>query len=272
MKIIESDRNRFMQNPCFQRFPLVFVLTVGLMVVLPTASLHAKPFFEDGFLGLTQQEVHAKLGIPHAIRSRKSALRVFSYYSPRDWKKYFSKLVSPQYGEDVYTYSRDGVQVRYSFVYKPDFREERDFPTLHVRRVEVEFTPSIPLKAVPSLVNEFSPSVRPKNPAFRSNLWVLLFKGPPSKEAELVVEQWDKEDGDWSLAYQLFSLNGLPDYLTVDSSIDRLEFAVQSLSRIHQIGRHTHEPILNPYSPEFAQRPPAPPKPQKTIPVPVYAE
>ena len=272
MKIIESDRNRFMHNPCFQRFPLVFVLTVGLMVVLPTASLHAKPFFEDGFLGLTQQEVHAKLGIPHAIRSRKSALRVFSYYSPKDWKKYFSKLVSPQYGEDVYTYSRDGVQVRYSFVYKPDFREARDFPTLHVKRVEVEFTPSIPLKAVPSLVNEFSPSVRPKNPAFRSNLWVLLFKGPPSKEAELVVEQWDKEDGDWSLAYQLFSLNGLPDYLTVDSSIDRLEFAVQSLSRIHQIGRHTHEPILNPYSPEFAQRPPAPPKPQKTIPVPVYAE
>ena len=272
MKIIESDRNRFMQNPCFQRFPLVFVLTVGLMVVLPTASLHAKPFFEDGFLGLTQQEVHAKLGIPHAIRSRKSALRVFSYYSPRDWKKYFSKLVSPQYGEDVYTYSRDGVQVRYSFVYKLDFREARDFSTLHVKRVEVEFTPSIPLKAVPSLVNEFSPSVRPKNPAFRSNLWVLLFKGPPSKEAELVVEQWDKEDGDWSLAYQLFSLNGLPDYLTGDSSIDRLEFTVQSLARIHQIGRHTHEPILNPYSPEFAQRPPAPPKPPKTIPVPVYAE
>ena len=261
-----------MQNLCFQRFPLFLILTVGLMVVLPTASLQAKPFFEDGFLGLTQQEVHAKLGAPHAIRSRKAALRVFSYYSPKDWKKYFSKLVSPQNGEDVYTYSRNGVQVRYSFVYKPDFREAVDFPTLHVKRVEVEFTPSISLKAVPSLVREFNPSIGPKDPAFRSNLWVLLFKGPPSKEAKLVVEEWDKEDGNWSLAYQLFSVNGLPEYLTVDSSIDRLEFTVQSLSRIHQIGRHTHEPMLNPYSPEFAQRPPEPPKPKKTIPVPVYAE
>ena len=261
-----------MQRLCSQRCPRVLLVTVVLTVVLPTASLQAKPFFEDGFLGLTQQEVRAKLGTPHAIRSRKSALRVFSYYSPKDWKKYFSKLVSPQNGEDVYTYSRDGVQVRYSFVYKPDFREAVDFPTLHVKRVEVEFTPSIPLKAVPALVREFNPSIGPKDPAFRSNLWVLLFKGPPSKEAELVVEEWDKEDGNWSLAYQLFSVSGLPDYLTVDSSIDRLEFTVQSLSRIHQIGRHTHEPMVNPYSPEFAQRPPEPPKPKKPIPVPVYAE
>ncbi len=261
-----------MQCFCSQRIPLFLLLTGGLLLVPLTVSLHAKPFFEDGFLGLTQQEVHAKLGTPHAIRSRKSALRVFSYYSPKDWKKYFSKLVSPQNGEDVYTYSRDGIQVRYSFVYKPDFHEPRDFPTLHVKRVEVEFTPSIPLKAVPSLVDEFNPSAGPKDPAFRSNLWVLLFKGPPSKEAKLVVEQWDKENGDWSLAYQLFSLNGLPNYLTVDSAIDRLEFTVQSLTRIHQIGRHTHEPMMNPYSLEFAQRPPEPPKPKKTIPVPVYAE
>lgn len=261
-----------MQDRCSQRILRLFLLSAGLLIVLPAVSLHAKPFFEDGFLGLTQQEVHAKLGTPHAIRSRKSALRVFSYYSPKDWKKYFSKLVSPQNGEDVYTYSRNGVQVRYSFVYKPDFREAVDFPTLHVKRVEVEFTPSVPLKTVPSLVGEFNPTASPGDPAFRSNLWVLLFKGPPSKDAELVVEQWDKEDGDWSLAYQLYSLNGLPSYLTVDSAIDRLEFTVQSLSRIHQIGRHTHEPMMNPYSPEFAQRPPEPPKPKKTIPVPVYAE
>ncbi len=257
-----------MHNFRFWPFTLIF----ALMAVLPTASLHAKPFFDDGFLGLTQQEVHEKLGVPHAIRSRKSALRVFSYYSPKDWEKYFSKLVSPQNGEDVYTYARNGVQVRYSFVYTPDFREARDFPTLHVKRVEVEFTPSIPLKAVPELVHEFSPSLGLKAPAFRSNLWILLFKGPPSNEAELVVEQWDKEDGDWSLAYQLFSLNGLPDYLTINSSIDRLEFTVQSLSRVQTVSRHTHEPMPNPYSPEFAQRPPEPPKPKKTIPVPVYAE
>ena len=65
-----------MRHRYFQRISLFLLLSVGLLVVPPTAS--PKPFFEDGFLGLTQQEVHAKLGIPHAIRSRKSALRVFS--------------------------------------------------------------------------------------------------------------------------------------------------------------------------------------------------
>ncbi len=253
-------------------FSMAWLLVFGLWVALPPGPLHATPFFEDGFLGLTQREVHDKLGTPHAVRSRKAALRVFSYYSPKDWEKYFSKLVSPQNGEDVYTYSRDGVQVRYSFVYAPDLREQEDFPTLYVRRVEVEFTPDVPLRAIPELVREFSPSTDLEAPSFRSNLWVLLFNGPASEEAALVVEEWNKEEWEWSLAYQLFSLNGLPDYLTVDASIDRLEFTVQSLPRIHTIGRHTHEPILNPYSPEFARRAPEPPATRKTIPVPIYAE
>ena len=251
---------------------MAWLLVVVLWSPLPTVPLHATPFFEDGFLGLTQQEVHAKFGVPHAVRSRKAALRVFSYYSPEDWAKYFSKLVSPENGEDVYTYSRDGIQVRYAFVYTPDRREESDFPTLYVRRVEVEFTPDVPLKAIPGLVREFSPSTSLDAPAFRSNLWVLLFKGPASREAALVVEEWNKDAWEWSLAYQLFSLNGLPDYLTVDAPIDRLEFTVQSLPRIHIIGRHTHEPTLNPYSPEFARRVPAPPKTRKPVPVPDYAE
>ncbi len=254
------------------RSPIMWLLVVGLWSALPTVPLSAAPFFEDGFLGLTQQEVHDTFGVPHAIRSRKAALRVFSYYSPGDWEKYFSKLVSPENGEDVYTYSRDDIQVRYAFVYKPDRREERDFPTLYVRRVEVEFTPDVPLKAIPGLVREFSPSTNLNAPVFRSNLWVLLFKGPASREAELVVEAWNREEWEWSLAYQLFSLNGLPDYLTVDAPIDRLEFTVQSLARIHKIGRHTHEPTLNPYAPDFARRVPAPPKTRKPIPVPEYAE
>ena len=42
-------------------------------------SLWAGPYFEDGYLGLTQTELHDKLGLPQAVRDRKSALRVFTY-------------------------------------------------------------------------------------------------------------------------------------------------------------------------------------------------
>ncbi len=254
----------------FQRSFLV--IFVGLSFLLPSPQAEAKPYFEDGYLGLTKEGFHEKLGTPHAIRSRKAALRVFSYYSPKDWEKYFSKLVSPKNGEDVYTYTRNGIQVRYSFVFTPDLREAVDFPTLYVKRVEVEFTPAVPIESIPSLVPEFKPPTLPNAPVFRSNLWVLIFKGPPSPDATLVITEYNKEHWDWSLAYQLFSLNGLPDYITGQSLIDRLEFTVQSLPMIRQTRRYTHEPFLNPYSVEFAQRPPEPPKKKKSIPVPEYAD
>ena len=258
----------------FSESPGLSVLSALCFFLLTTLAsiVSASPFFEDGYLGLTQEEVHEKLGTPHAIRSRKAALRVYHYYSVADWDKYFKKLVSPENGEDVYTFDRDGRQVRYSFVYARDLREAKDFPTMYVQRVEVEFTPAIPLELVPKLVTEFHPPVNADAPVFRSNLWLLFFKGPPSSKATLVVKERDKENWEWSLAYQMFALQGLPTYLTSNSTIDRLEFTVQSLPLINKTRPHTHEPILNPYSPEFAQRPSRPEKTPKGIPVPEYAE
>ncbi len=248
------------------------MVLAGHFFLSPGLPVHAKSYFEDGYLGLTKTELHGKLGTPHAIRSRKAALRIFSYYSPKDWNKYFSKLVSPENGEDVYTYQRDGTQVRYSFVYTPDLSQDQDFPTLYVKRVEVEFTPPVQIQAIPTLVKEFIPPTLPNSPVFRSNLWVLIFKGPPSQEATLLVKEHNKENWEWSLAYQLFALNGIPKYLSSQSLIDRLEFTVQSLPFTQATRRHTHEVQLNPYSLEFAKRPSEAPKKIKSIPVPVYAD
>ena len=235
--------------------------------------VHAEPYFEDGFLGLTQAELRQKLGVPMAVRSRKAALRVFSYYSFQEWQKYFKNLVSPENGEDVYTFKRGETSVRYSFVYTPDLNEGKDFPTLYVQRCEIEFTPAVPLEAIPSLVPEFLPSLEVSAPAFRSNLWVLLFKGPPVPEAPFIVKEQGKEKFSWSLAYQLFSVNGISDYLTLQAPIDRLEITAQSLQVVKARQRLTHEPILNPFSKEFRQRPEAHPlHKKKTIPLPHYED
>ncbi len=192
------------------------LVSLSVILALFTLSLFfparavAKPYFEDGFLGLTQSELHKQLGTPMAVRSRKAALRVFSYYTFKDWKKYFSKLVSPENGEDVYTYTRNDIQVRYSFVFTPDLNEGKDFPTLYVKRVEVEFTPAVTISQIPDLVPQFSPPKTPTASAFRSNLWILIFKGVPSPDASFIVKERGKEELPWSLAYQMFSLTGLP--------------------------------------------------------------
>ncbi len=256
----------------------LFVKLLVLLAICYPGSLHvsgpalAKPFFQDGYLGLTQDELRDQLGTPMAVRSRKAALRVFSYYTFPDWQKYFKNLVSPENGEDVYTYVRDGIQVRYSFVYMPDLNEGKDFPTLYVRRCEVEFSPAISLEQIPSLVPEFVPPRDNAAPTFRSNLWLLIFQGSPSPEAEFIAKERGKEKLSWSLAYQLFSINGIPENLSLQTPIDRLEFTTQSIQLVQARQRLTHEPILNPYSSDFKSRPtPSQPKP-KSIPLPQYED
>jgi hypothetical protein len=251
------------------------ILTAVLLFLLPWTvplNLHAAPYFEDGFLGLTQQELHDKLGMPQAVRDRKSALRVFTYYPITDWSKYFSKLVSPENGEDVYTFKRGGIDVRYSFSYAVDPNDSNENRPLFVRLVDIEFSPAVPITQLPSLIPEFHPSVDPASPAFRSNIWVLLFKGTPSPAARFITKEKGKDQLDWTLSYQLFSLQGLPDRLTTKALIDRVEIGAQSLQLVKLRQQHTHEPILNPYSSEFAQQSAAPASPTKPIPMPKYAE
>lgn len=267
----------FFSHLCKRSHPLVFFLAIALSVCLgtgltsPTVSV-AQPYFEDGFLGLTQEELRTKLGTPMAIRSRKAALRVFSYYTFADWKKYFKNLVSPENGEDVYTYTRNGIQVRYAFTYIPDLTEGKEFPTLYVRRCEIEFTPAVSLEIISSLVPEFLPPSNPTAPAFRSNLWVLVFKGPPSPEASLIVKARGKEKLSWYLAYQMFAVNGIPNDLSVTTPIDRLEIATQSLQLVQHQQRLTHEPITNPFSPEFQNQRTIHTPTIQSIPLPEYAD
>jgi hypothetical protein len=211
--------------------------------------------------------------MPQAVRDRKSALRVFNYYAITDWDKYYRKLVSPENGEDVYVFKRDGVEVRYSFSFTFDPGDQSENRTLYVRLVDVEFSPSVPIAQVPSLVPEFHPSEDAASPSFRSNIWILLFKGAPSIQARFIVRDAGKDQREWGLAFQLFSLQGLPDPLTTNSLIDRMEFSTQSLDLVRQRQRHTHDPIMNPYSKEFSQiQIPSRSAQIKKIPIPKYAE
>lgn len=234
-------------------------------------TVWAGPYFEDGYLGLTQTELHEKLGMPQAVRDRKAALRVFTYYPIADWDQYFKKVVSPENGEDVYTFKRDGVDVRYSFSYTFDRNDQSEQRPLFVRLVDIEFMPPVPLSKIPQLVPEFKPSEDNAAPVFRSNIMLLFFSGPPSPDARFIVREKGKEALDWSLAFQMFALQGLPDPLTSKAPIDRMEIGTQSLPLVKLRQRNTHDPILNPYSKAFAQQPPAAPAIRK-IPVPKYAD
>lgn len=254
------------------RITALISLLYGILFFTSPCLTFAAPYFEDGFLGLSQKELHEKLGMPQAVRDRKSALRVFTYYSITDWSKYFSKLVSPENGEDVYTFKREGIDVRYSFSYTVDPNDHEENRPLIVRLVDIEFSQAVPISRLPDLIPEFRPSTDPSNPAFRSNIWVLLFKGSPSSDARFIVRENRKEQVDWALCYQLFSMQGLPDRLTTEALIDRVEISTQSLQLVTLRQRHTHERIPNPYSHQFDKQSGLPKASPKSIPVPKYEE
>ncbi|MDP9132471.1 MAG: hypothetical protein M3M98_04975 [Nitrospirota bacterium] len=259
-----------MAHQTVARLFIVILLCVSFVRQEP-APAWAGPYFEDGYLGLTQSELHEKLGLPQAVRDRKSALRVFTYYPIGDWDQYFKKVVSPENGEDVYTFKRDGIDVRYSFSYTFDPNDHNEPRPLFVRLVDIEFTPPLPLNKIPEFVPEFKPSEDTTAPVFRSNIMLLFFHGTPSADARFIVREKGKDALDWSLTFQMFALQGLPEPLTSKAPIDRMEISTQSLPLVRMRLRNTHDPVLNPYSKAFAQQ--APPAPAvKKIPVPKYAD
>jgi hypothetical protein len=241
------------------------------LAVIPTTTT-ATPYFDDGLLGLSQHELHEKLGRPQAVRDRKSALRVFTYYPITDWAMYFSKLVSPENGEDVYKFTREGIEIRYSFSYAVDPNDADENRPLIVRLVDIEFPHPVPITRLPLLIPELHPSSDPTSPTFRSNIWLLLFQGAASPDARFIVKEPGKDQLDWTLCFQFFSLQGLPDRLTREALIDRVEISAQSVEFITRRLRHTHEPILNPFSAQFEKQPAPQQRSLKTIPVPHYAE
>ena len=262
----------FIEVPLIRSFPRSLLsLAAFAFLFAPPGDASAGAYFGDGYLGLTQVELREKLGPPQAVRDKKSALRFYRYYPFAEWEKSYKKQVGPQNGEDVYTYKRDGVDVRYSFAFVTDPLDMSISPMMWVNLVDIEFNPPVPIGKIPALVPELKPPTEPDAPAFRSNIMVLLFKGAPSSAARAIVREPNRERLDWSLTFQMFALQGLPEFLTPQALIDRVEIGVHSLKTVRDRQRLTHEPVLNPFSKEFATRVP-PPKPAKKVPVPKYAD
>ena len=102
--------------------------------------------------------------MPQAVRDRKSALRVFTYYSIADWSKYYGKFVSPENGEDVYTFKREGIDVRYSFSFTVDPNDQSENRPMTVRLVDIEFSPAVPVYPTPRVDSGVSPFNRSGQP------------------------------------------------------------------------------------------------------------
>jgi hypothetical protein len=258
------------------------------VIIAPSAS-YAGAFFSDGYLGLTREELHAKLGKPHKVRDPSAALRVYKYFSFEEWEGVVKEQLPDVIGEDVYLYVRDKTHVRYSFQYAAESKPGSDARTLIVKLVEVEFLSPDPLTGsvegpvampsavslanLPKLVPEFKPSTLDDAPTYRSNVFVLLIQNEASKEARRLIKDRHRDDYAWSLSYRLYTytVEGFPPSLTLNANVNRVEFAVDSVQLIKDHNKLTHEAILNPYSAKAASLPPPAEPAKKKIPKPRYA-
>jgi hypothetical protein len=264
------------------------LLLIGIVVWASSLSpAQAGALFSDGYLGLTQDELRAKLGPPQKIREIGAALRVYKYYAFDEWENVLKDQIPGASGEDVYYYVRDKINIRYSFQYAKEDKPNSDTPTLIVRLVEVEFLSpdpltgavggpvtvplAVPLADIPKLVPEFKPSPADDAPTFRSNLFIILIQNQTSKQAPRLVRGRDKDNYDWSLSYRLYTSEVLPARLTLSNTVNRVEIAVDSAQLIKDHHKLTHEAMINPFSAKAASLPPPPEPDKKKIPTPKYA-
>jgi hypothetical protein len=82
----------------------VVLLFAGFVAgIAAPAAAHAGAFFSDGYLGLTREELRAKLGPPHKVRDASAALRVYKYYSYDEWEN----VLKDQFpGSRIWTHPR----------------------------------------------------------------------------------------------------------------------------------------------------------------------
>jgi len=264
------------------------LLLIGIIVWASSPSpAHAAALFSDGYLGLTQEELRAKLGPPQKIRDISAALRVYRYYAFEEWENVLKDQIPGAMGEDVYYYVRDKVNIRYSFQYAKEDKPNSDIPTLIVRLVEIEFLSpdpltgsvagpvtaplGVPLADIPKLVPEFKPSPADDAPTFRSTLFIILIQNQTSKDARRLVKGRQRDDYDWSLSYRLYTLEILPARLTLRDTVNRIEIALDSAQLIIDHNKLTHEAMINPFSAKAASLPPPPEPDKKKVPLPHYA-
>ena len=264
----------------------LFLVIMMLGTLLDTRLVSAGAVFQDGFLGLTQPELRAKLGPPHKVRTRMAAQRVYNYHSLDVWENVLKDQMSGTMAEDVYVFIREGVRVRYSFQYMEEYKPSGDIPNLLVSLVEVEFLNAeapqaldvavavpfpVPISDLTKVVPEFKPSTSEDAPTFRSNLFIILIQKPPSPAARGLIKVRARDDYDWSLSYRLYNSEGFPPRIRLSDTIMRMEFAIDSPAFILEHQKITHEALLNPFS-EKAQGLPPPAEPvKKGIPKPRYA-
>ena len=266
----------------------VFLLLAGIVAwwASPPAAL-AGALFQDGFLGITQPELRAKLGPPHKVRVRMTAQRVYNYHSLENWDTNLKDAMAETMGEDVYLFTRDKVTVRYSFQFAEEHTPNSDMPTLIVNLVDIEFLSpdpqagstespvavpfAVPIADLQKLVPEFTPSLSDEAPAYRSNLFIILVQNQVSKEARRLVKERAKADYDWSLSYRLYTTEGFPPRISLSDTVTRMEFTIDSLQFIKDHDKLTHDPMINPYSAKAASLPPSPDSVKKKIPMPRYA-
>lgn len=262
---------------------VVLAMPIGLFTV---SIVSARAVFQDGFLGLTQPELRAKLGPPQKVRTRVAAQRVFNYHSLEIWDNILKDQMSGTMAEDVYVFIREGVKVRYSFQYVEEYKPNNDLPNLFVSLVDIEFlnadapqatdvpvaVPSpVPLSNLEKLVPEFRPSLADDAPTFRSNLFIILIQEPPSPDARRLIKERAKDDYDWSLAYRLYNSEGFAPRIRLGDTITRMEFSIDSANFIGEHQKITHEALLNPFSEKAKNLPPPPEPTKKGIPQPHYA-
>lgn len=212
----------------------------------------------DGFLGLSKEDVHSKLGLPKYYYLEEIPYRRYWLFPVEDIKEMEPKFwADPSVPKDeVYPVERSGKKLLYRYEYGRDKRSASQ-PVERVKRYRVYLKDSpVELSQLASIVPEFSPGLNPNVLTFQqrqvnTNRILITFLLPEaSEQASLIGNNFTnpERDYEWSLSYQVILCEGEED-ASLKSKVCEVVIGPESKKRMLRLKKPLSiKEIINPFS------------------------
>lgn len=153
----------------------------------------------DPFLGLSIDELRARMGPPDAI----AGYELFSWFSrsetfpPDQWEAASGRFLARA---DIYHRKTAGNELKYEFLLRPDIRQSRTNPTLRITEYSVTFVKPVRLRDLLSIVTELKvvagePAVAYEGrPTAKYNRNSIVVQNETEATAAIANGFWEEEE------------------------------------------------------------------------------
>ena len=216
--------------------PFLCLLNIGLFV---NGSLYARETLDDGVIGLSKEEVHAKYGTPSFLYCEEEPYRRYEIVPLENEGRLRGTFLYDVIVDDLYKVKRNNSECEIRFYYGQEVVDGKK--VFFVKDYTVEFLNGpVPLGKLADVVPEFKPALT-FNKVFQEKILNydrirLIFVSDKvndlTKKLGSLYTDPDKDIKDWALSYDIRLIDGEQQNVSANSMVYEVGVSVDGEYRI----------------------------------------